>query len=738
LPPDDLIVLAENEYYIFQGPEYAKVAPLLDGSRCEKEILDALQIEGMPSFSSCLTLAHLRELGLLCAINGDELQGNSEEVSFWEYHGVDAGSARNRLGAPVLALSDAGGAGMAALRSAFEFAGICISGEFQSSDLAVVVADDFLDPRLDAINRAALESSRPWMALKLAGAVPWIGPIFVPGRTACWACLAQRLRLNRQTERLLETRRSCPAKAPLPAIESSLALAAGFAVVEVIRWLATGANENLEDGLLTLDLRTNKLVRHTLVRRPQCPVCGELRLHCMKTRSAEPLVTSPSRKRSHGGRNESPESTLARLEHHVSPISGPIRSVSESYEDGYLHVSASQTFPMYRYDFRVLRVNLLGRSGGKGFEPAQARASAICEALERYSCIWQGEEETVLTAFTRQSLGDGAVDPSSLFGFSAKQYSNREAWNATNDEPHAWVPRPFDDDLAIDWVPVWSLTHSRTQYVPAAYCYYGHPDLQHMFCSADSNGCAAGGTFADALVHGLLELIERDAAAIWWYNRLPRPLLDLDSFSVAQLGKMRDLYRAQLREFWALDLTGDLGVPVVVAISARVDSPVEDIIYGFGSDLDPSAAVHKALLEMNQSLFSVYKSAARGAPKYRNDQPAARRWFQSATRANQPYIVPDLKLPAKKLADFASHDHANWDDDAVECVERLRAAGLETFVLDQTRPDIGLPVCRALIPGLCHFWPRFGHRRLYEIPVIMGWKQSPTPENDLNPWFIYF
>ena len=216
---------------------------------------------------------------------------------------------------------------------------------------------------------------------------------------------------------------------------------------------------------------------------------------------------------------------------------------------------------------------------GKGFDPAQARVSGLCEALERYSGIWQGEEEKVFSA-TRREVGDEAIDPGVLFGFSIRQYVERDAWNAANDEPHAWVPAPLDNDLTIDWVPCRSLIGRHTKLFPAAYCYYGHPDLRHVFCSSDSNGCAAGGTLSEAVAHGLLELIERDAAAIWWYNKLVRPEIDIGSFALPFLDELRELYRKHGRAFWALDLTTDLGVPVVAAISARLDAPVEDISTG--------------------------------------------------------------------------------------------------------------------------------------------------------------
>lgn len=744
MPPDHLVLLAEGAHHLLQGAAYVQVAPLLDGRWSDDEIHTYLEQDGVPPLPARLALAHLRALGLVHErpADGQEVVragATPEVVAFWDALGEDPGAVSARVARSRVAIRDGGGAGAAAFRRALEAAGLTTVEDQGPSDLTVAVANDLFDARLDAINRTALDGGGAWMVVRLVGTVPWIGPLFVPGKTGCLACLTHRLRLNRQTEQFLEARFGASARVPLPSTSWSVALAAEVAAVEVLRWIATGRHDRLVGGVLALDLKTNALVHHPLTRRPQCRACGQAPRHDAVPRSAVPVVLGPSPKRElAGGRSESAGDVLARLAHHVSPITGVVRALSESNEHGYLHVAASQAFPMHRYDFRVLRDNLVGRSGGKGFDPTEARAGALCEALERYSGSWQGEEEWVVTA-SRHELGDEALDLGTLLGFSDRQYAEREAWNAASDEPHAWVPKRLDDELVVDWVPAWSLTRGRSRLVPAAYSYYGHPDLRHMFCSSDSNGCAAGGTLTEAVAHGLLELIERDAAAIWWYNRAPRPAVDLDGFALPLVREFRELYQGQGRTFWALDLTTDLGVPVVAAVSARVDDPVEDVIYGFAADFDPGAAVHKALLEMNQSLFSVFRPA-RGQPagRYRTDQPAARRWFQSATRASQPYLAPAPGAPPRTREDFGWAPQADWRDDLAQCVERLRESGLELFVLDQTRPDIGLPVSRVVVPGLCHFWHRLGTPRLYDVPVRLGWRDAPCAEGDLNPWFIYF
>ena len=71
-------------------------------------------------------------------------------------------------------------------------------------------------------------------------------------------------------------------------------------------------------------------------------------------------------------------------------------------------------------------------------------------------------------------------------------------------------------------------------------------------------------------------------------------------------------------------------------------------------------------------------------------------------------------------------------------VELARQAGLDTLVLDQTRPDIGLNVVKVIVPGLRHFWSRFGPGRLYDVPVRLGWLEAPTAEAAMNPMAIPF
>src|SRR5690606_32783361 len=95
-------------------------------------------------------------------------------------------------------------------------------------------------------------------------------------------------------------------------------------------------------------------------------------------------------------------------------------------------------------------------------------------------------------------------------------------------------------------------------------------------CWADSNGNAAGSSLEEAILQGFFELVERDAVALWWYNRLSMAAVDLESFDDPYLRRTLDFYRRNGREFWVLDLTSDLEIPSFAAVSRRIDQPLEE------------------------------------------------------------------------------------------------------------------------------------------------------------------
>jgi ribosomal protein S12 methylthiotransferase accessory factor len=120
---------------------------------------------------------------------------------------------------------------------------------------------------------------------------------------------------------------------------------------------------------------------------------------------------------------------------------------------------------------------------------------------------------------------------------------------------------------------------------------------------------------------------------------------------------------------------------------------------------------------------------------YATDDPHLRRWCTGATVRNQPYLRPDLWQPVRTAADYRHTPSATVNLGPVYAA--AGRAGLDVLVLDQTQPDINMPVVKVVVPGLRHFWPRFALGRLFDVPVALGRQAERTAYGNLNPIPIF-
>jgi bacteriocin biosynthesis cyclodehydratase domain-containing protein len=736
LESDHVFLLREDSYTVLPGAKYKQLAALLDGTRSIVDLTFELNGQiSMPVIQ--YMIGQLEKQG--CLTEGANENGTSPESAYLFGLGVDAPETKPRIAQTRVAVQGTDKELTEPLSLALEAQGVQVVTDEDESDLRVVVVADYLSSDLDAINREAIASGQPWLLVKLAGLKSWIGPLFQPTATACWECLAQRLRTNRQLEAFLGQRRGTPDPVTTPqgALPTTIATAANMVAVEVVKWVAKGKNERLKNRILMFDHLKLAIEEHTVVQRLQCPVCGDAAYESTPRTLA---VTSDDEQPLRSGmRLQSSDALYERLRHHISPVTGVIKSLVDvgREADGLIYNAvAEHYFPLLQNSVMGLRQNLLSHTGGKGTTKAQARMSAMGEAIERYAtCYWGGEASE---QGSYESLKERAVHPQTVLGLSDYQFENREQWNRENAGGYQLVPNRFREELEIAWTPIWSLTNQEFKLLPATLCYYGHPDSRYFFNVIDSNGVAAGSTRVEAALQGFGELVERDSVALWWYNRVQRPGVVLESFELPYLAQLQAHYRQLNRDYWVLDITSDLGIPAFAALSRRTDKAAEDIIYGFGANLDPKLAIMQAVTEMNQCLPAVSSTNADGSTYYQWPRLDAHEWWKNSTITNQPYLMPHPDLPAKTLADFPVLSQPTLKANLDVCVDIMRKAGLEMFILDLTRPDIEMSVCRVIVPGMRHFWRRLGPGRLYDIPVALGWLEAPRQEADLNPYSIFF
>jgi ribosomal protein S12 methylthiotransferase accessory factor len=721
LPPDVVCLYSEDRKFFLHGELYCALASaIVEGGRSVRELIRGLERE-FPSDKIAEALKRLvdRRHVLLESYAFDDTV-----AAYWASLGLSPSTAERNLQSCRVRMQAVDVQGATELSDALSGLGVRVVK--RSPDLTVTLVNDYLEGRLADLNRQHLSDHTPWLLVQPSGIFPLVGPVLRPGKTACWTCLAERMKRNREIRALLN-REQAQRLAVSPLAQQTLGQGAiQLAAVEIAKAIATDFRTELSDHIISLDLLGLTIVKHYVAARPQCPSCGRKALRDPR-RAPVPVEIGGGSKlvmTSGGYRTVAPRATVARFRKHVSPLTGVVSRLERIEAELPLNTNyyAGHNFSAPARTLNELRAGLSGGSFGKGSTAEQGEASALMEAIERYSGIFQGDEIRVTRRFTDFPPGD-AILPNDVLLFSDAQYERDQASTTTAPDETSSPPARFDRSAKIEWSPVWSLRDQRFKYLPTGLLYFFYRGPGQI--NADSNGCAAGNTLAEAIVQGFLELVERDAYAIWWYNRLQRAAVDLGQFNDSYARDLQSQLADAERRLWVLDVTSDLEIPTFVAILHWMQNGQENIEFGSGAHFDARIALLRALTELNQFLSIGLMGGGTGEKSSLDGSTPLR-------LSDHPFLTPGDN-PALQLGFGSEFGSLDTREQVSACVRLAERAGLDVLVLDQTRPDIEVPVVRVIVPGLRHFYRRFAPGRLYEVPVKLGLRDRPLSENKLNP-----
>ncbi len=325
----------------------------------------------------------------------------------------------------------------------------------------------------------------------------------------------------------------------------------------------------------------------------------------------------------------------------------------------------------------------LAVSQGKGVTLAAAKASAVMESIES----WHAERCTHLAlrigSYEDLRYSLPVVDPALLPANMDSQYA-----------PHhqmLWAEGTNLRDGNSLWIPYEMVHTNYTLPLPT-----GHGCFQ-----ATSNGLASGNHWIEAVIHGLSEVIERDARTLW--NLLPD---DAQEETRVDLETIADpTCRALLARFahagvavgvW--DMTSDVGVPTFLARIVQADAGAGTTVRpatGYGTHLVPEIALSRALTEAAQSRLTFISGA--------RDDMRREEYDHFLAEEQQALWLNRIRLGAT-VRDF--NQIGGWKcrslrGDLGELRQRLANVGIEdVVVVDLTRAEIGIPVVRVVVPGL--------------------------------------
>lgn len=607
------------------------------------------------------------------------------------------------------------------LAAALRHAGLQVVND--AADVHVVVLDDLL-----ALNVAS-DLTEPTVFVQLRGERALVSPVMGPG-FSCPRCLLTRLQNRRRVELIAAGRVGLDVPPPSAVRHPGVDVLVAGVLAALARQVANGTETAPE--VVVIDPVAGALTRQRLNPVSACPICDpdgqSVRMAHLDAAALDTPADHLGADTGGGLRVVDPDVTWQRYRHLIGDVVGVVPEVRQT------GVASMRTFTAGMNvaaadDLMIVKSRLRAGAGGKGTTLAGARAGALAEALERDSLRARGNEP-----HRRARMADlpTAIHPNDIQLFSEQQMHRQAQLQALGIVDPATtgfhrVPLPFDVDAEHDWSPVADVRTGQTHWLPSALLWLGWPAVPPGYPQGCSNGAAAGNTVKEAMLQGLLELVERDSVALWWHPRCKRPAIDLDQWDDPRIEAAVAPQLMLGTEFWVLDVTSDLGIPAAVAVAVGIGALGQGPMMGYGAHVDPVIAVVRALTELAQ-MQAPFTELSGGSTPLDFAGEAERVWFSEVTIETEPWLAPHGVVSPR---DAPSHESV--DSALDEVVDRVTGRGLQVLWADCTRPDIGLPVVRTFVPGLRHFWRRTGPGRIFDIPPHLGWCEPGYTESDLNP-----
>ena len=377
-------------------------------------------------------------------------------------------------------------------------------------------------------------------------------------------------------------------------------------------------------------------------------------------------------------------------------------------------------------------------AAGKGRTTTQSQVSCIAEAIERYSANFPVFKPIVIES-TAEQLGDSAINPNVILNFSPKQYHSREEINSNTDALIHKVPKQFKNDIPTHWSPIINIIHPEdSRFIPTAMLGFNYTNnLQPGTAVSCSNGLASGNSKAEAMVQALYEIIERDACAIWWYNKLNINRCTIPENIQSYASKIKHKLNSMGRSFEILELPTDFDITVTCCISHTYEGRL--ICVGLGSHYDASVSVSRAITEMYQMLVGIkrYESMKSNIGMGNGGiDKLVGQWLRTETIENHPHLRG--KNESTSCRNFKKKKFEYIEEELEYILNQFNNKGMAVYGVNMTAKTIGFPVVKMLVPGMRHFWPRLGEGRLYEVPVTLGYLNTPKKEEELNKMGFFF
>ena len=318
--------------------------------------------------------------------------------------------------------------------------------------------------------------------------------------------------------------------------------------------------------------------------------------------------------------------------------------------------------------------------GGKGITKDHAKASAMMEGFERYSAEKQDSDETIIA--TADEIAEKG-NPVELKSLNLPQQFEKEDVNA----------------LQLEWSLTHDLISGKDYYVPSNAVFHPYTpesNIRSLFKS-NTNGLASGNILEEAILHGIFEVIERDAWSIFELTHKNYSQINLDSIESELINDTIDKFESEGIKIKLMDFTADVKIPTIAA--SADDTITRDaglLTLGIGTHLDPEVAILRALTEVAQSRATQINGAREDTVRADFAREAG---YERMKRINRFYFKQEETQI--DLGDIENKSTTSINED-MEIVKNELVDNSISKILytDLTRPELDVSVVRVIIPEM--------------------------------------
>ncbi|BCL84119.1 YcaO-like family protein [Ktedonobacteria bacterium brp13] len=625
---------------------------------------------------------------------------------------------------------------------------------FATCSIVVSCSDTWSPCTLQEINCRCLKAAVALLPIYTQFDKGIIGPCIVPGEKGCASCAEFRklgaTASDAECELLRQylftpytTEISQPWLSPF-----SAGMLTVLGTEEINACLQNPDQLKTQRALLTISLETLECNWHPFLPLSTCPACGKL-----ANDSAEMAVItlqSCPKPDVYTYRTRKPlVDTKELTSTYLDQQTGLVHALTVEQRN-VLPLASSQLYAESNYE------NETAQGTGCTLRTQQSMIVSLLEVVERYAGLRPRGKRAMVWASYQQLMQEAqpALDPTTLGLHSPEQYERYQQHHYC----HHLVP--YHPDLICNWVWGYSFQRQSPILVPEHCAYYGIPtnDDNPAFVYEISNGCALGNCLEEAIFHGIMEVIERDAFLLTWYAQLKLPRLDLLSVTdptIRMLIERLEQHFGYTIHVFNASLDHALPCLCLLAIDEQQREGMPKAHFMAGSHPHPEQALLRALRELTAALAIPplhYQQSRAQALKMLDDascvetledHPLIYYLPEAFERLHFLYHGEQQYTFQEAFNSFYQHPSESMDlrDDLVSLINSYLTRGTDIVVIDQTAPEhepCRLRCVKVLMPGMLPMTfgqhnRRVNLERLRQIPASLGYRSQPLTEAEINP-----